>query len=103
MFALLFGLMYLMFIRPNSKRRREADQMQKALGPGDKIVTIGGMFGTVTQMDDEGVTLEVSPGVNVKYARQAIARVVESVNPPAETDHSTDESASPIQESKKTS
>src|SRR5215813_4739097 len=47
MFAVLFGLMYLLFIRPQSKRRREAQQMQQQLGPGDQIVTIGGLYGTV--------------------------------------------------------
>ncbi|WP_434743665.1 preprotein translocase subunit YajC [Micromonospora sp. SH-82] len=76
MIALLFGVMYFMMIRPQQKRRREAEQMQSALAPGDEVVTIGGLYGTVTGVDDETVLLEVAPGVQTRYARPAIARVV---------------------------
>jgi preprotein translocase subunit YajC len=75
---LLFGVMYFMMIRPQQKRRREAAQMQSGLAAGDEIVTIGGLYGTVTSIDDETVTLEAAPGVHVRYARPAIARVVSS-------------------------
>jgi preprotein translocase subunit YajC len=74
--VLLFGVMYFMMIRPQQKRRREAERMQSGLAPGDEIVTIGGLYGTVTNVDDETVTLEVAPGVHARYARPAIARVV---------------------------
>lgn len=80
MFALLFGLMYLLFIRPQSKRRREAEQMQRSLDEGNKVITIGGLYGTVVGSDDESVTLEISPGVTARYARQAIARVLPSAS-----------------------
>lgn len=74
--VLLFGVMYFMMIRPQQKRRREAQQMQSALGPGDEIVTIGGLHATVVSVDDDVVTVEISPGVTARYARPAIARVV---------------------------
>jgi preprotein translocase subunit YajC len=74
--VLLFVVMYFMMIRPQQKRRREAERMQAGIGPGDEIVTIGGLYGTVTSVDDETVTLEVAPGVHVRYARPAVARVV---------------------------
>lgn len=77
--VLLFGVMYFMMIRPQQKRRREAERMQSGLSPGDEIVTIGGLYGTVTNVDDETVTLEVAPGVHARYARPAIARVVNAV------------------------
>jgi len=73
MIVVLFAAMYFMMIRPQQRRRREAMQMQSSLGVGDKVVTIGGMHGTVTAVDDEIVTLEVSPGVQVRFARPAIA------------------------------
>jgi preprotein translocase subunit YajC len=101
MFAVLFGLMYFLFIRPQSRRRREAQDMQSKLGPGDKIVTIGGLYGTVETADDESVQLEIAPGVTARYARQAIARVTERAGGD-EPDTSADEpAASPIQETKK--
>jgi preprotein translocase subunit YajC len=74
--VLLFGVMYFLMIRPQQKRRREAQQMQSALGPGDRIVTIGGLHGTVVAMDDDVVTVEIAPGVDVQFARPAIARVL---------------------------
>ncbi|GAB3141084.1 preprotein translocase subunit YajC [Micromonospora sonneratiae] len=76
MIVLLFGVMYFMMIRPQQKRRREAEQMQSSIGPGDEVVTIGGLYGTVTGVDDETVMLEVAPGVQTRYARPAVARVV---------------------------
>nr|BFE69572.1 preprotein translocase subunit YajC [Actinoplanes digitatis] len=78
--VLLFGVMYFMMIRPQQKRRREAQQMQSALGPGDDIVTIGGLHATVVSVDDDVITVEISPGVNVRFARPAIARVVSSAS-----------------------
>ncbi len=75
MIVLLFGVMYFMMIRPQQKRRREAQQLQASLSAGDEVVTIGGLYGTVVQVDDETVTLEVAPGVHTRYARPAIARV----------------------------
>ncbi|MEO3928132.1 preprotein translocase subunit YajC [Micromonosporaceae bacterium B7E4] len=78
MIVLLFVVMYFMMIRPQQKRRREAEQMQSSIGAGDEVVTIGGLYGTVTSVDDETVMLEVAPGVQTRYARPAIARVVKN-------------------------
>ncbi|BFU43737.1 preprotein translocase subunit YajC [Krasilnikovia sp. MM14-A1004] len=89
--ALLFGVMYFMMIRPQQKRRREAQEMQSALGPGDQVVTIGGLHGTVTAADDEVVTIEASPGVELRFARPAIARVVK---PEAAAETGSDETDS---------
>lgn len=95
MFALLFGLMYFMFIRPQAKRRKEAESMQKSLGAGDQVITIGGLYGTVVSTDDESVTLEISPGVHARYARQAVGRVTQQVTAP--TEHVVD---NPVKEDK---
>ena len=73
---LLFVLLYFLMIRPQSKRRREAQEMQSRLVPGDEVQTVGGLFGTVIDIDDEAVTLEPSPGVAMRFARGAIARVI---------------------------
>lgn len=81
MIVLLFGVMYFMMIRPQQKRRREAEQMQASLAPGAEVVTIGGLYGHVISVDDETVTLEVAPGVHNRYARPAVARVVSGGEP----------------------
>src|SRR5262245_7891121 len=82
---LIVAAVYFLMIRPQSKRRREAQQMQSQLGPGDEIVTIGGLYGTVSSADDETVTLEISPGVTARYARGAVARVITSKSEPADS------------------
>jgi preprotein translocase subunit YajC len=86
---LLFGVVYFLMIRPQQKRRREAQRMQNTLGPGDHIVTIGGLHGMVVSIDDDVATLEVSPGVTLRFARQAIARVLPREDAEAEDDAET--------------
>ena len=81
---LLFVAMYFILIRPQSKRRREAQQMQTRLAPGDEVQTVGGLFATVTSIDDDAVTVEAAPGVNLRYTRGAIARVVKQNAVPEE-------------------
>lgn len=88
---LLFAAMYFLLIRPQSKRRREAQQMQSRLAPGDEVQTVGGLFGTVTSIDDEAVTIEAAPGVNLRYTRGAIVRVVTQIAAP-DADSDVDES-----------
>lgn len=96
MIALLFVVMYFMMIRPQQKRRREAEQMQAALAPGDEVVTIGGLHGTVTAVEDETVLLEVAPGVQTRYARPAVARVIKRAEAPAA--ETITEEAEPVKE-----
>lgn len=91
MIVLLFAVMYLLLIRPQQKRRREVAEMQARLATGDEVVTIGGLYGTVAELDEDGETviLETSEGVYSRYARAAISRVT-TASEAAETDSQTD-------------
>jgi len=75
-FAVLLLLGWLLFIRPMSKERKQKEEMRAALKGGDKVLTIGGMHGTVTRLDDQKVTLRVADGVQIQFARSAIATVL---------------------------
>jgi preprotein translocase subunit YajC len=75
MVGLLF-VMYLVVIRPQSRKRKEMAEMQQTVDVGSDVLTIGGLYGRVVGTDDESVTLEVAPGVTNRYARGAIGRVV---------------------------
>jgi preprotein translocase subunit YajC len=79
MMVLIFGAMYFLMIRPQQRRRRDVESMQSSIGPGDEVVTVGGLYGTVVEIDDETVILEVASGVENKYARAAIGKVVNHV------------------------
>lgn len=76
MIVALFAIFYFLLIRPQQKRRREVVQTQASLTEGDQVVTIGGLHGTIAELDDRTVILETSEGVFARYERGAIARVV---------------------------
>jgi preprotein translocase subunit YajC len=76
MLLLVFGAMYFLLIRPQQKRRRTTLEMQSQIGPGDEVLTIGGLFGVVQEIDDDYVVLEVATGITNRYARTAISSVV---------------------------
>jgi preprotein translocase subunit YajC len=65
------------------KRQRQAAELQSSVVVGDEIVTTSGLFGRVTAMDATSVTLEVSPGVNVRYDRRAIGMKAPAPQAPA--------------------
>lgn len=69
--------MWLLIIRPAQKRQRTTAKMQTELKRGDRVVTVGGLHGTVDALDDATVYLTVADGTRMQFERQAIARVVE--------------------------
>lgn len=72
-----FGVMYLLLIRPQQKRQREHRELIDSITVGADIVTIGGLHGTVTAVDDDTVDLTVSSdGTLLRFQRSAIAKVV---------------------------
>ena len=70
---LIFVVFYFLLIRPQSKRQKEHKKMLEALDKGDEVVTNGGLFGTISDLGDNFVQLDVAEGVSVKVQRQAIA------------------------------
>ncbi len=84
---LLVVVFYFLLIRPQRKKQQEQLQMQNALAPGAQVMTTTGLFGTVVGIQDDDVILEVAPGVETRWVKAAIGRVVT----PAEDTESTDE------------
>ncbi|MGE8206111.1 preprotein translocase subunit YajC [Heyndrickxia sp. NPDC080065] len=76
---LMFVLFYFLLIRPNQKRQKSVQQMQNNLTKGDKIVTIGGLHGTVDAIDERQIVIKCGDGSRLTYDRSAIREVVESV------------------------
>lgn len=70
---------YFFLIRPQKKRQQEQQQMQKALQPGTRIVTAGGIYGTVLDNDEGDLLLEIAEGVEIRVLAQAVMKVVEDV------------------------
>ncbi|GAA1362351.1 preprotein translocase subunit YajC [Streptomyces beijiangensis] len=74
-FIVLIGAMFLM-TRSAKKKQQAAASMRNEMQPGTGVRTIGGMYATVKEMDDETVTLEVAPGVHAIYAKNSIGAVL---------------------------
>ena len=75
---IVFGaIMYFLMIRPNQKREKERKEMLASLSKGDKVVTNGGICGTVVGLNEKSVVLRISeePSVKVEFLRGAVARV----------------------------
>jgi preprotein translocase subunit YajC len=75
--GLMFAIMYFMVIMPQQRQRKKVQEMLVALKTGDKIVTNGGIYGTVNGLDGDTVILKISsdPQVKIRIARAAIAQV----------------------------
>ena len=78
----MFGFMYFLLIRPQRQQQRKHADLLSSLKPGDEVVTAGGIYGEVVQIDAERVMLEIDEDVRIAVARRAIASVV----PPEELD-----------------
>ena len=74
MLAVMFGMMYFMLIRPENKRKKEAEQMRSALKAGDNITTIGGITGIVVDVKEDKFVLETGADrVRIEFAKFALS------------------------------
>ena len=74
MLIVMMGLMYFMLIRPENKRKKEAEQLRSALKTGDKVTTIGGIQGTVVSVKDDKFVLETGADqVRIEFAKWALS------------------------------
>jgi preprotein translocase subunit YajC len=74
MVALLIVVGYFLIIRPQQKRAKEQKELQASIHEGSRVMMSGGIFGTIRHMGDKQVVVEVSPGVELTFVRQAIIR-----------------------------
>lgn len=80
--VLIFIVFYFLLIRPQQKRMKEHQNMVQALRRGDRVVTGGGLIGTVTKVIDDGeIQVEVAEGVRVRVMRQTIQQVLSKTEP----------------------
>ncbi|HSL49125.1 MAG TPA: preprotein translocase subunit YajC [Candidatus Deferrimicrobiaceae bacterium] len=72
----MFAIMYFLIIRPQQKQRRERENLLRAIKKGDRVVTSGGLYGTVVGLSEHTVTLKVADQVKLDFERGAIGRIV---------------------------
>ncbi len=71
-FAVALGIYYAIFIFPQQKQSRERRDVIAAIQPGDEVVTYGGIFGVVKEVEDNWVILTIAKGVDIKAAKEAV-------------------------------
>lgn len=79
--VLIFVMMYFFTIRPQRKRQQEQAKMMGELQRGDKIVTIGGLYGTIESVSEDSVTIRIESGTIMRFVKSAIATKVSEQQP----------------------
>ena len=74
MLALIFVVMWFFMIRPQRKQQKELQNFRDSLKKGDKVVTIGGIYGTVVEIKEESVLIEVDSNVKIRVSKQALVK-----------------------------
>ena len=75
--VVLLVAFYFLLIRPQQQRQKQHRELMASLAVGDRVITIGGAYGTIRTLDDDRVGIEVASGVVIEYARSAIAKKLE--------------------------
>lgn len=69
---LFFALLYVMTIRPQQKQQKKMQELNNSLKAGDKVMTTGGIVGTISEVQDQFVKLEISEGVHMTFVRTSV-------------------------------
>jgi preprotein translocase subunit YajC len=77
----MVAIFYFVLVRPQQRRVKRHQEVVATLEPGDEVVTIGGLYGYVKDMDEGTVHLEVAPGIVLRYARSAVREKVPAPEP----------------------
>lgn len=76
MIGLIFVVFYFLVFRPERNRRKKLQTMVSSLKPGDKVITIGGIHGTVSGVTEDSVVVRVSDQTKIEFTKQAIGTVI---------------------------
>ena len=77
-FILIFAAMWFLLIAPQRKKQKQHDKMVQSLEPGTDVVTLGGLYGTITSVKDDRFVLKIADNVKVEITKASIA---DKVNP----------------------
>lgn len=74
MLALIFAVMYFFMIRPQRKQQKELQNFRDSLKKGDRVITIGGIYGTVCEIKEGSVLIEVDNNVKIRVSKEALVK-----------------------------
>lgn len=81
MFGLIIGIFYFLILRPQQKRQKARQKLLDSVKKGDKVVTAGGMHGTVAGLDDKSILIQVADNIKLKFDRSAVSTIVREGEP----------------------
>ena len=90
--VLMVAIFYFLLIRPQQRRARQQRSLVESLDVGDEVVTIGGLFGRIMELDDETVTIDSGAGTRLRYLKQAVARKLVEDEPEPQEEEADEES-----------
>jgi preprotein translocase subunit YajC len=90
-FGLVFVIFYFLIIRPQNKKKKESEAMLKALSKGDRVVTIGGIHGTIQSIKDDTVVLKIDSSTKITMSRSAVSTVSEQTRPTKKAEKPVDD------------
>lgn len=76
-FVLIFALFYFLIIRPQQRQSRERKKMLAEVKRGDGIITTGGIYGRVINVDGDDITVEIAKGINIKMVRSGVSEMTD--------------------------
>jgi len=80
--VVIIAIFYFLWYRPQQAQRKKMREMLAALQPGDQVMTAGGLIGTLRSIDTDAMTVEIAPGVVVRFTKRAIIdRLTSSAGP----------------------
>lgn len=71
-----FALLWLLIVMPQRRRQRAHEHMVGSLSPGDYVLTVGGLYGTVTDIGEDDLGLEISPDIEVRINKRSVGSIV---------------------------
>jgi len=74
--VVLFAILYFLMIRPQQQRQKRLQEMINNLKVGDRVITVGGMYGTIDKIKDDFFIIKVSDNVRIKFQKNAVGQVV---------------------------
>lgn len=97
LFIVVIGglLLWLIVVRPQKRRQTKQQQMLEELNVGDEVLTAGGIYGTVSALDENEVTVEIAPQTQVRVARRAIAGITRDEEPEDEEPEEPEDAEEP--------
>ena len=79
MMLLIFVVMYFFMIRPQQKRQKELNKFRESLKRGDKVITLGGIYGTVTEVKETTLLVEIDSNVKIKVDKSSVVKDVTDI------------------------